>query len=378
MVVSNASEGLMRRTSLIATLCLLAAAPSAAQELLPATFGARSTARFERYPAGRLEAFAGGDAAILREYGAQAAERRVYRAADGAAADLSITAYRFKDATAAYGALTFLRTAEMAPVDISEHAAGSGQRLLALAGNLLLEAHGRNLASAAGELRGLAAHLRARAEAAPLPVVRDYLPVTGRVKGSERFVLGPAALRRFVPLREDDWVGFASGAEVELAQYRVAGSNAMLVLALFPTPKAAADRQEKLRRWFNVDAEEERVAGRPILFARRKASLLAVVTGVESANSAAALLDAIRYHTEVTWNEPGFKATERPWGETVVLMIYGTGAIMMLAVVAGLAFGGVRLAIKRLLPGKVFDRDASVEIIQLGLGSKPIQGKDFY
>jgi hypothetical protein len=38
----------------------------------------------------------------------------------------------------------------------------------------------------------------------------------------------------------------------------------------------------------------------------------------------------------------------------------------------------VRLLVKRLLPGKVFDRDSQLQVLQLGLGSKPIQVQDFY
>jgi hypothetical protein len=50
----------------------------------------------------------------------------------------------------------------------------------------------------------------------------------------------------------------------------------------------------------------------------------------------------------------------------------------MFAVVAGLAFGGVRIAVKRLLPGRVFDRGDQLDVLQLGLGSKPINSEDFY
>ena len=52
--------------------------------------------------------------------------------------------------------------------------------------------------------------------------------------------------------------------------------------------------------------------------------------------------------------------------------------IGVFAVIAGVAFGGVRLLVKRLLPGKVFDRDSQLQVLQLGLGSKPIQVQDFY
>jgi hypothetical protein len=41
-----------------------------------------------------------------------------------------------------------------------------------------------------------------------------------------------------------------------------------------------------------------------------------------------------------------------------------------ISIVAGIAFGGFRLAIKRLLPGKVFDRPEDVEFISLHLSDR--------
>ena len=55
-----------------------------------------------------------------------------------------------------------------------------------------------------------------------------------------------------------------------------------------------------------------------------------------------------------------------------------TGAIMLLVLAASLGFGGFRLLAKFLAPGKIFDRTADVEILQLGINSKPVEVKDFY
>jgi hypothetical protein len=62
----------------------------------------------------------------------------------------------------------------------------------------------------------------------------------------------------------------------------------------------------------------------------------------------------------------------------VVGAFMDTGSIMILAIAAGIGFGGFRLLTKLLLPGKVFDSDQRVEILQLGLSSKPIRVGDFY
>jgi hypothetical protein len=49
-----------------------------------------------------------------------------------------------------------------------------------------------------------------------------------------------------------------------------------------------------------------------------------------------------------------------------------------MAVVFGVAFGGLRVITKRIFPGKVFDRPERMEVLQLGLSSKPIDPRDLY
>jgi len=47
-------------------------------------------------------------------------------------------------------------------------------------------------------------------------------------------------------------------------------------------------------------------------------------------------------------------------------------------VVLGVAFGGVRVLLKALFPGKFFDRPEQMDVLQLGLSSKRIDSRDFY
>ena len=58
----------------------------------------------------------------------------------------------------------------------------------------------------------------------------------------------------------------------------------------------------------------------------------------------------------------------------IVGAITGTGVICMFAIIAGLAFGGVRLVVKR-ATNRVFDRPDQVQVLQLGLSSKPIKSR---
>jgi hypothetical protein len=90
------------------------------------------------------------------------------------------------------------------------------------------------------------------------------------------------------------------------------------------------------------------------------------------------LLDQVQYVSEVTWNEPKHTLTDPSIGSIVVGAFLGTGVIMLLALAVGLGFGGIRVFLRFFLPNKVFDREKQIEILQLGIYSKPIQAKDFY
>jgi hypothetical protein len=361
---------------LVAAVGLMAAAGTvAAQDVLPGGFAQWTPARTEKLACTAIERLAGSDAAALREYGCRAVERREYRR-DGNA--LTITGYRMQDSTGAYGAFFFRRASEMKDSSVSDLAAAREGKILAVAGDVLLEIEGQGLERFETDLQALAADIKARFRAAPFPTLANYLPDQGRVPNSEQFVLGGKALERFAPLSTADWVGFETGAEAQLATYRLREQEVKLLLVQYPTPQIASARLEGLRRWFNVNGDEEVVSGRPVVFARRTSSLVAIVPESTSRETAESLFDAVRYETQITVNEPSFKATDPTWGEMIVGIFYGTGIFLLIAVSGGLLFGGVRLVVKRLLPGKVFDRDTSVEILQLGLGSKPIEGKDFY
>src|SRR5262249_13575913 len=78
------------------------------------------------------------------------------------------------------------------------------------------------------------------------------------------------------------------------------------------------------------------------------------------------------------WNEPTFQFKEPSIEMMIVGSIIGAGTICLFAIVAGIAFGGFRLVMKRLLPDKIFDRSSHLQVLQMGLVSKPINSEDFY
>jgi hypothetical protein len=287
--------------------------------------------------------------------------------------------YAFRDSSGAYEAFTYLRSPDMTTLDSSlgHSAAFNVDRALLSAGNLLVE-----LAPAAeistDDLQDLLLRIATTADKTPFPPIQTFLPKEGRVAGSERYALGPVAFRsatgsegrgEFAPLA--DQTGFSSGAEAMFAKYKTGRNEAMLLLIDYPTPQLA----EMHLRHFERALSGTKQSGSSV---ERKGSLLSIVLAPTSAEYAEKLRGAVNYETQVTWNEPSTTATDPPITSTLVKIIIATGVFMMMAIVLGIAFGGVRVITKRLFPGKVFDRPAQMEVLQLGLSSKPIDPRDMY
>lgn len=350
------------------------ATPLSAQSSLPSSFAGWTAGPSHEYlKADAIEGLAGSDGALLREFGVLDAERQGYSRRSEA---LEVTLYRLRDATGAYGAFTFRRSDEMLPAGWAKFAALSPKHAVATVGNILVEVTGNHLDRSADDLKNLIGYVSARAETTPYPTLTSYLPRAGRVSNSERYLIGPVALNRLLPLDSGDWLGFADGAEAELARYRLKGQEATLLVAAYPTPQLAARKLEELSRWwpFHRAHQDKQRA----FLARRSSSLVAVVAESSSPALANSLLQQIHYQTDVTWNEPRHKLTDPSMPTIIVGTILGTGLILLFALLAGIGFGGLRLVVKYFFPGKVFDRPGRLEILQLGLSSKPIQAKDFY
>jgi hypothetical protein len=230
------------------------------------------------------------------------------------------------------------------------------------------------------DLAALVKALEASSGLAPLPPVRTYLPLAGRLLGTERYALGPEAMKAaLAELGQSDMLGlvraagFSSGAEAMLARYSSGGKDsAVLVLLEYPTPQLAEQHIHHLDEFLPVAANQQK------LNIVRKGSLLSLVLSPSSAEYAKSLREAIDYETQVTWNEPSQTATDPPITSTLVKIIMGTGVFMVAAIVLGIAFGGVRVVTKIFFPGKVFDRPNQMEILQLGLSGKRIDPTDFY
>jgi hypothetical protein len=360
-------------------LCLaVAARPAAAQTFLPSSFAGwtAATPATAISPTG-LDPILGPDTAAFREYVLKSVEQRSYTQGAQAA---SATLYRLRDPSSAYGAYTFLRNDALSAADLGSFASVSHDRALIVVGEMLLDVSvpAKQARPSDADLKQLAALLDKNADHTPYPFIGEHLPEKGRVRDSERYVIGPLSLAHFVPLGTDDWMGFDHSAETILARYKVAGKDETLLIASYPTQQVAADKFAGMLRRFVFDPPGEVPPGQNVLFGKRVSSFIAVVVGAPSRQSANKILDQVGYESNVTWDEPKQTLTEPGINSMIVEAFLGTGAIMVFAVAAGIGFGGIRVLVKIFFPNKIFDREKQIEILQLGISSKPIKAKDFY
>jgi hypothetical protein len=297
--------------------------------------------------------------AVLKEYGFADAETVTYSRADGR--KLTVKAARFNDATGAYGAFTFYRQPAMRTERIGTKAASANQRILFFRDNILVDANFDRLTEmSAAELREFAGMLpAAKGSAANLPSLPEYLPKNDAVENSAKYILGPQALLAQKGPLSPEQVDFSHEPEILIQDYASKSGPLTLTLIQYPTPQIAGERLRALQ-----GAER---SGSNSLIARRSGPLVDVVTGAIGSSEAQALLNSVNYEAEVTWNEATSVSKRDNIGNLILGIFALIGIILLISLIFGIFFGGVRVLMKRLFPDRVFDRPEDVEIIQLHL-----------
>ena len=312
---------------------------------------------------------------VLAEAGLSRIEQRAYK---NGADEITLRAFVLRDPSGAFEVYTFLLAPGMKDSGLGADSAGGEHDARFLVGNIVVQAEISPKAKADG-LGELLTALQAKADTTALPPVKNYLPARGRAFGSEKYALGPEGFRAAMnSLGQEaskgltDAVGFQNGAEAMLAGYHGEHGSGVLVLLDYPTPQLAEQHLHHLEQALPDAAKRAGVT------VERKASLLSVVFAATSAEYSRAMRDGVNYETQVTWNERGQQATDPP----IMLIMYKiflfTALFLGVATGVGIAFGGFRVIIKRMFPGKVFDRPEDIEVLQLGLSGKKIDPTDMY
>jgi uncharacterized protein DUF6599 len=311
------------------------------------------------------------NAPVLKEYGFQRLEKATYTRDDGR--KLVVKAAVFTDASGAYGAFTYYKNPAMRDETIGGQAASVNNRVVFYQGNILVDAvFDRLTTMSAAELRELAGVLPVPAgNARNLPPLPNYLPKQVDARNA-KYVLGPAGLEHVGSPLPSAMVDFKSGAEVVIAKHEAKLGDATLMLIEYPTPQLAA---EKLRE---IDAAHQPTqqgsAGSPSMldvapfFDKRTGPIIVIAAGPLALSEARALLGSVSYEADVTWNENTYVSKKDNLANLLFNVIVLCGIVVGVSLVAGVAFGGFRIVMKRLFPDRVFDRPEDRELISLHLG----------
>lgn len=339
--------------------------PTAANPaILPASFGGWqiSTPQTSKDPAAADPT----NAPVLKEYGFTDFEGATYTRDDGR--KLTIKAARFQDASGAYGAFTFYKSPDMLNEKIGDQAYSLNKRVLFYHGNILVDAVFHQLsAMSVAQLRDLTDALpRPPGSSGNLPGLPIYLPKDSYVKNTSKYIVGPLALERSAAPLPAQYVDFSKGAEVVLGDYNLSGAPATMMLIGYPTPQIAAAQLKQIEA-----AQQGHQLGDATISIRRTGPILVLVRGAGiSAGDAKSLVSSVNYDADVTWNQNTYFTRRDNVANLIVGVILLAAIIGGMSIVVGFAFGGFRLAMKRVFPNRVFDRPEQMEIIALHLSDR--------
>ena len=303
------------------------------------------------------------NASVLKEFGFTDVHSASYT--KDSDRKLSVRAARFSDATGAYGAYALYSLPGMQSEDIGRHGESAGDRVLFMQGNILVEAKlDRVNVMSAAEMRELAGDLpEPAANLAQPPALPRWLPESGFIQHSVKFALGPKSYDQIGAPLPASTIDFSKSPEILTALYKSDSGNGKLTLISYPTPQIAGVQLRAIEK----NHEMIQSSGAGDFQIKRSGPLLAIVSGEISTSEARSLLASVNYEAEVTYNEPTFLSKKDNIGNLIVGIFGLIGLILAVALVLGVAFGGIRVLMKRLYPDRFADRPEDASLITLNL-----------
>ncbi len=261
--------------------------------------------------------------ALWDEYGLEQTEGAEYVSG---ARRFEAAAYRLKDSTGAYGAFEWQRPPDARPSKLGALAAESKDGVWLAHGNYVFYFAGwkPKPADLAPFLDGLP-----ELDRSPLPTTRNFMPTSGLVPNSERYVIGPVGLQQFDPGIPASVAAFPLGVEAQMAQYQSKSGPLEMGVFSYPTPQMAIQRV----------AEFQKLPG---AVARRSGPLVAVILSPHDGEAAEKLVSSVKYNAIITWNERVPTRRDNV-GEMILNIFILAGILIGLFAVAGLVFGFLRL-----------------------------------
>lgn len=298
-----------------------------------------------------------GDAAIEHEYGVSSYAVRTYEFENHKA---DVLVEQAPDASSAYGLLTFYRTPAMvAMAGLPLTLAASGKALLARGPAFIRVSVSAPEALPLGDFMAL---LRVVGGPPPPPRALEQLPAPlpsrDRVRGSEKYVLGPLAAARTVPALPASLIGFDQGAEVQTAQYVTSAegsASGTLTLAAinYPTPQIARSVFDSISKALCQSTESSRV-----FECARQDTYVLVAMNAPSRAAAVRFLKGFKVSKTISEDQgnPGNQATVYQ----MLQLLIANGVLICLLVVFSLT-GGILVFVSKRLARKWFGNSILVE-----------------
>jgi hypothetical protein len=345
--------------------------PPSPQSLLPADFDGWVTAE----PIQALASPAQADpanAAALKEcgfaFGALASYKR-----EGDT--LTLRAFRFQDASGAYGAYSFYRPNGWVKESIGAGAASDKNRVLFWKGDTVVDATFSRIGPmSAGELREIANQLPVPTGNKSLaPPILASLPQSALEGQTTHYAIGPDGYTGSGGVLPASLAGFDRGAEAVTASYNLSSGPATLTVLEYPTPQIAQSQEAAIRAYLKAGSQAQPPWPKPLtdsdlasLEVRRSGVLVALVSGDAIPDESHRLLESVHYDADLT-SIP--QPTESEISRTSRLLI-GIAAMVtvggLAAILLGFFLGGGR-ALYRVARGRPASSVYDEEFIHLDL-----------
>jgi hypothetical protein len=272
------------------------------------------------------------DRAVWNEFGLKNSESAVYQ---NGSAKFTAIAWQLADTTGSLAAFDWQRPDGAKPSKEAALAVETANGLLLVHGNYLLAFQGYRPTTP--ELDAVVGALL-NVDSTALPVLPGFLPAEGLEPNSERYLTGPAGLRKFDPAIPPSVAAFHLGTEAQLGVFHSPKGDMTLAIFNYPTPQMAMQQLPEFQKL-------------PGAVAKRSGPLVAVIVSPSDPDTAERLLGNIRYQAEITRDE--YVPTRRDnIGNLVVNVFILIGFLLSFALVSGLALGGFRVLLKAVRKGE--------------------------
>lgn len=273
---------------------------------------------------GKVTELKAPDVELYTELGFQAAEQAEF---SGPSGSFTIAGWQLRDSTGAMALYQFRRPAEATKSDLAVLAVKTPKGVTVGYGNYVFEYEG--LTPTKDQVEALLIQLK-QVERSPLPTLTGHLPVEGRIPNSERYILGPVSLSRFVPQISPSLAAFHLAAEGQMAKYE---GGMTLTLFEYPTPNMARERQDAFLKL-------------PGALPKRAGPLVAVVTPPADADAAERVLAKVIWDPKLTRQVVG-PAPAQGIANIVLTGFLLAGVLFAASLFAGFGLGGIKSFLKR-------------------------------